>query len=112
MVIIDRNRIQVDGPTSEILDFEPVADKWKAFGWDVESLDGHSISQLTDAYDRFAARSRQDDAGPSLIIAETVGGRGVSFIEDQAAWHLGYLADADREAALDEILHGSARDNV
>lgn len=110
LVIIDRNRIQVDGPTEEILDFEPVVEKWESFGWRVNTVDGHSLEQLTAAYDAVADRTAF--GAPSLIVAETTGGRGIGLIENQAAWHLGYLGGADRAAALEELQAGLSTQGV
>lgn len=110
MVVIDRNRIQVDGPTEEILSYEPVVDKWEAFGWDVTTVNGHSLEELQNAYRAVAQRGETDR--PAVIIAETVGGKGISFIENQAAWHLGYLHGDDRQAALDELKAGLTAQEV
>ncbi|HEY83615.1 MAG TPA: transketolase [Chloroflexi bacterium] len=82
--IYDYNRSQVDGPTCEILDLEPVADKWRAFNWEVREIDGHDIEQILDAL-AWAAQQRER---PALIIAHTIKGKGVSFMtENPAAWH-------------------------
>ena len=82
--ILDYNRVQLDGPVSEIMEVEPVADKWCAFGWEViDCPDGHSIPQLLQAFERARAVAGR----PAIIIAHTVKGKGVSFMEHQAAWH-------------------------
>jgi transketolase len=103
--IVDRNRIQVDGPTAEILNLEPLAEKWRAFGWQVEEIDGHDLEALLAAYGRFEDRRRTNarHGEPSLIIANTTGGKGVPVIEGQAEWHIGYLEGPDREMAIREI---------
>jgi transketolase len=104
LAVTDRNSIQVDGSTKEILDLSPLAAKWKAFGWRVVEVEGHDVEALLDAYRRFDAHRLAEPHGqPTMVIAKTVGGRGVSFIEDQADWHIGYLEGADRAAALEEI---------
>jgi transketolase len=109
--VVDRNRIQVDGPTEEILDLEPLADKWLAFGWRVTDVDGHDVGALLDAYGAFDQHRRANPAGaPSLIIAHTTGGKGVPAIEAQAEWHIGYLEGPDREMAIREITEMYAPD--
>lgn len=81
--IIDRNRIQQNDRVSAIKNEEPLAEKWKAFGWNVIEADGHVFEELIKALDSFG-----DTAGkPHLIIANTVKGKGVSFMEWQAKWH-------------------------
>jgi transketolase len=80
---LDNNRLQGDGPIKEIMDIEPLADKWRAFNWQVQEIDGHDIQQIIDAisWAQSAANS------PQIIIAHTVKGKGVSFMEDVATWH-------------------------
>jgi transketolase len=94
----------VDGSTSDILDLSPLPAKWRAFGWRVAEVNGHDLGALLDAYDSFDSYRLSNPGGrPTMIIARTVGGRGVPFIENQADWHLGYLHGPDREAALREV---------
>ncbi len=85
--ILDANNGQIDGPVSEVMPLEPLAQKWEAFGWRVSEINGHDmgaiIKTLSEA--RYAASS--GDARPSFIIARTVKGRGVSFMENQIGWH-------------------------
>lgn len=88
--LIDRNRLTMDGFTEQEVPLEPLSAKWAAFGWRVLSCDGHSFPELCAALDAAAA----DDAAsgqPSLIIASTVKGKGVDFMEDQPKWHYGAL---------------------
>lgn len=87
--IVDLNGVQLDGPTDCILSMDPVADKWKAFGWNVIEVDGHSVTELLQAYDVATAVMSEalDYARPTVILAHTVKGKGVSFMENQAAWH-------------------------
>ena len=84
-VIVDRNRLQQGARTEETNSLEPLADKWRAFGWEVVGVDGHDHGALLDAFDA-ACRPR---AKPLCIIADTVKGKGVSFMENQASWHHG-----------------------
>ena len=81
-VILDRNYIQIDGPTEDVMPLEPLADKYKAFGWNVIAIDAHSIEQCIEACD--AAKGSMK---PTCIIALTVPGKGVSFMEYDYRWH-------------------------
>ena len=81
--IIDYNKVQENGPTNEIKNLEPLADKWKAFGWQVSEIDGHSIEALIQAFDKF----NKTQGKPTVIIANTIKGKGVSFMEGKSAWH-------------------------
>ena len=80
---LDHNRMQIDGPIREVMSPEPVADKWRAFGWDVQVIDGHDPAGILEAVDR----ARTVGGKPQMIVAETVKGKGVSFMEDQVGWH-------------------------
>jgi transketolase len=83
VVIVDYNKIQSFGTVKEILDLEPLADKWKAFRWAVKEIDGHNHQQIEDTL-----KSVPFETGkPSVIIAHTTKGKGVSFMENQLAWH-------------------------
>lgn len=97
----DRNRLQTDGETEEVMPLEPLADKWRAFGWNSWEIDGHDVAQIAAA----VARARANPGRPTMIVANTTKGRGVSFMENVASWH-GTPPDADEHArALREIDH-------
>lgn len=81
--IIDCNRLQIDGPVDEVMEVEPLAAKYGAFGWDVMRIDGHNMEQVVDALEQ----ARNVKGRPVMILADTVKGKGVSFMEDQAGWH-------------------------
>ena len=98
--IVDRNRYSSEGDTEEILAIEPLHDKYAAFGWNARRVDGHSIPALLDA---FAALPSDDRAKPTAIIADTVKGKGVSFMEAGATWHYGALSEEDEAKAIAEI---------
>ncbi|MDX1921227.1 MAG: transketolase [Candidatus Caenarcaniphilales bacterium] len=83
--IIDRNRIQLDGWTETTMALNPLPEKFKAFGWKVEEIDGHNLEEISAAIKRSHKRELQDQ--PYLILANTVKGKGVSFMEDQVKWH-------------------------
>jgi transketolase len=83
-VILDYNKGQIDGHVSDVMDLEPLADKWRAFGWNVMTIDGHDYGQILGALDEAEAVVGQ----PTYIIAHTIKGKGVSFMEKEiAAWH-------------------------
>jgi transketolase len=99
--IVDRNRIQLDGWTEQTMALEPLADKFIAFGWTVEIIDGHNISEIKKAIQKSWQREKLDK--PFVIIANTIKGKGVSFMEDQVKWH-GVSPKADElEKALIEL---------
>jgi len=83
IAFLDHNGLQIDGPITEVMSSEPIDEKFKAFGWNVVKIDGHSYSDIADALD--SAKDVKDK--PTMIIAETVKGKGVSFMENQVGWH-------------------------
>ena len=82
-VVIDRNKIQIDGSTEDILPLEPFADKYRAFGWEVLDIDGHNMEALVDA----ARHCQSVLEKPTVIIANTIPGKGVDFMERDYTWH-------------------------
>jgi transketolase len=92
-VIVDRNRLQQGARTEETNALEPLADKWRAFGWDVVEVDGHDVIALLKAFDD-AAQPRDK---PRVLIANTFKGNGVSYMRDEAGWHHG-VPNADQLA--------------
>jgi transketolase len=87
--ILDRNRVQATGPTKEIFDIPDLAEKWKAFGWQVITIDGHDVKQILEALD--AAETIKGK--PTIIIADTIKGKDFSFAENNAAFHNGILTE-------------------
>jgi transketolase len=98
--IIDRNGMGLDGATEDVMAVEPIADRFRAFGWDAVDVDGHDIPALLDAFTGLPSTTSQR---PQCVIARTVKGKGVGYMESTRTWHLGYLAPGDAEAALAEI---------
>lgn len=97
--IMDYNRSQVDGRTDDILSLEPLEDKWRALNWEVYTIDGHNMQQILEAF-TWALQPRQK---PAVIIAHTIKGKGVSYMEDNALWH-GKAPDPQQTAqALKEL---------
>lgn len=99
VVILDYNKGQIDGPTNEVMNLEPVADKVRAFGWEVQEIDGHDVTAIDTALTRAKARNGR----PHFIIAHTVKGKGVSFMEHPTEWHGKAPDDEDAKRALDEL---------
>ena len=97
--IVDRNHVQLDGTTDEVMPLGDLASKWRSFGWNVIECDGHDLFALDNALD--AAESYT--AGPSVIIADTVKGKGVSFMEGQAGWHGKAIDDESFRKAMAEL---------
>jgi len=98
VAIIDHNTLQITGRTRDVCSNEPLDEKFRAFGWEVRTVDGHSIPALTEVL------SRRPGAGmPLAVIANTVKGKGVSFMEDAARWHHGVPSDAEYAQAMREL---------
>lgn len=83
VVFVDRNNIQIDGNTEDVMPLEDLAGKWKSFGWHVQEIDGHNIESIQDA----ASLARATTNRPSVIIAHTIPGKGVDFMEYDYHWH-------------------------
>lgn len=97
--IIDRNRLQISGHTEEVMGLEPLEEKWAAFGWNVVSIDGNDMNALIEAFEAVPAVIGK----PTLIMANTVKGKGVSFAENVPHWHHHVPNDAELEKALGEL---------
>jgi transketolase len=96
--IIDHNTLQISGRTRDVMSNEPIDEKFRAFGWSVKIVNGHNFAELTDAL------SKPVEIGkPTCVIANTVKGKGVSFMEDVAKWHHGVPSDAELKQALSEL---------
>ncbi len=97
--ILDRNGMQIDGTTECVMCLEPLADKWSAFGWNVIEIDGHDMRQVLDALDLAC-----DVKGrPTMILAKTVKGKGVSFMENKLEFHGRALTEEELSRALEEL---------
>ncbi|HEY8875310.1 MAG TPA: transketolase [Desulfosporosinus sp.] len=97
--VIDFNGLQIDGLTDSVMCSSPLTEKWRAFCWNVIEVDGHDVEALIAAF----AEARQVKGQPSIIIAKTVKGKGVSFMEDQAGWHGNAPSVEQGEQALKEL---------
>jgi len=99
VAVIDRNRLQIDGHTAEVMALEPLVPKWQAFGWHTLEVDGHSIPELLAAFQTCRAVKRR----PSMIVAHTVKGKGVSIFEGQKKYHGVAPNEEEYRQALKEL---------
>jgi len=99
VAIIDHNKQQIDGWNREVMNLEPLAEKWKAFGWHTIEVDGHDPSQLITAFDE----AKQVKGRPTAVIAHTIKGKGVSFMENNPEFHGRAPTAAEVERALEEL---------
>lgn len=97
--IVDWNGLQIDGKNDDVMKVKPIDEKFRAFGWDVQVVNGHDFGELLDAFEK----ADKCKGKPSVIIASTVKGKGVSFMEDNAGWHGVAPDDEECEKALSEI---------
>ncbi len=101
IAIVDRNGYQLDGKVDDIIGVEPLADKWRAFGWEVHEVDGHDVAAVAGLLRQLKADTRREK--PVCVIALTVKGKGVEYMETEPGWHLGWLAEEDEKLAIEEI---------
>lgn len=97
--ILDYNGLQIDGRNEDVMTVAPVADKFMAFGWNVLEINGHDFEEILDAF----AKARECKGKPTMIVAKTVKGKGVSFMEDNAGWHGKAPNDEETEQAVAEL---------
>lgn len=97
--IIDKNTLQITGPTADVCNTDPLDEKFRSFGWSVKDVDGHDFEALKAAFDSMPFEKGK----PSLIIAHTVKGKGVSFMENNLKWHHGVPNKTEYEMALGEL---------
>ena len=98
--IVDRNWLSVDGAAEEVMPMEPLAAKWEAFGWHATRVDGHDIPALVAALD---PRRHEADGPPRMVIADTVKGKGVSFMENVRSWHADVVTEDQYARAMAEL---------
>jgi len=99
VAIVDYNKLQLDGYNQEVLPIEPIADKWVSFGWYVQRIDGHDIGQIIEA----VRNAHSKKVLPSVIIADTIKGKGISYMEDVCGWHGKAPDDKEYEKAMAEL---------
>ncbi|MEG1311878.1 MAG: transketolase [Romboutsia sp.] len=99
VAFLDYNGLQIDGDTSKVMNIGPIVDKFKSFGWNVIEIDGHDFDQIFAALDM----AKETVGKPTMIVAKTIKGKGVSFMENEAGWHGTAPSDSDLEKALAEL---------
>ena len=99
VAFLDFNGLQIDGQVEKVMNIGPIVEKFKAFGWNVIEIDGHDFDQIFGALDMAKSTINQ----PTMIVAKTIKGKGVSFMENQAGWHGNAPSDADLQTALEEL---------
>jgi transketolase len=97
--IVDRNRIQASGPTREVFEIPSIEEKWKSFGWNVLTVDGHDVAAVIQALDA----ADKNKGRPTVIIADTIKGKGISFAENNAAFHNAALTEEQHRQAVAEL---------
>lgn len=97
--IIDRNRLQISGRTDDVMQSEPLDEKWKSFGWHVESINGHDLEQMTSMFRKVPLSSGK----PTLFLANTTKGKGVSFAENVPQWHHHVPTEEELHRAMEEL---------
>ncbi len=102
-VILDSNNGQIDGSVQQVMPIEPIVDKWRAFGWHVIEIDGHDMNQIVQAFDEARQLDKKQNEKPVFILARTVKGKGVSFMENQIGWHGVAPTCEEAKKAIEEI---------
>jgi transketolase len=110
IAIVDRNRYCLDGEVDEVMGIEPLGDKWRAFGWDVHEVDGHDVAALCPLLRSLA--QREAPTQPAVVIAHTVKGKGIPYMESEIGWHLGYLSPEDEARAQEYIKAGMVEEYI
>ena len=98
-MFLDHNGLQIDGFNKDVMNIEPIGDKFKSFGWHVINIDGHSFEEIIKAIDE----AKLTKGKPTIIIAKTIKGKGVSFMENKADWHGRAPSEEETRKALDEL---------
>ncbi|MFZ1127620.1 MAG: transketolase [Methanoregula sp.] len=104
IAIVDRNDLQYDGCCSEIMNMDPMKAKWESFGWDAVEVDGHDVQAL---YEAFQSCTDSSEPKPHVVIAHTIKGKGVSFMENKKEWHHSSLSQKQYETAVAELRSGN-----
>jgi transketolase len=99
IAFVDRNYLQTDGNTEDVMPLDPLVDKWRAFGWNASEIDGHDFGQIFEAVER----AKNTLGKPTMIVANTIKGKGVSFMENQAEWHSGPPTMEQYTRAMEEL---------
>ncbi|MFD2924445.1 transketolase [Halobacillus naozhouensis] len=104
VAIVDNNKVTVDGNTEELMNINPIREKWESFGWNVIDVDGHNVESLIETFENLPS---VDSDKPTAILCDTVAGKGVSFMENGYEWHVANLGEDDIKRAIEEIEGGN-----
>jgi transketolase len=99
IVFLDKNNCQVDGFTRDICNIDPVDEKWQSFGWHVQTIDGHDLGQIEDAI----VKAKSVPGKPHIIIANTIKGKGISYMENKPEWHARAFNEEEYKQAMEEL---------
>ena len=99
IAIIDANKGQIDGYTKDVMNLSPLKQKWEAFNWEVQEINGHNFSEILNAFNN----TQKEQKKPHLIIANTIKGKGVSFMENNIEWHGTAPTPEQRDKAIQEL---------
>ncbi len=102
IAFVDRNYLQTDGNTEDVMPLDSLRPKWESFGWNVYEIDGHDFEQIINAIET----AKKQKGRPTMIIARTIKGKGVSFMENEASWHGTPPGKNDFENAIKELTNG------
>ena len=97
--VIDHNKLQITGTTADVCNTDPIDEKFESFGWSVKHVDGHDFEQLKETFDSWPFEARK----PSMMIAHTIKGKGISFMEHDIKWHHGVPSEAQYQQAIEEL---------
>lgn len=104
ILFLDHNKLQIDGKNDDVMSIMPIEEKFKSFGWDVQTIDGHDFEEIEKAVSNIKAKmDKEENKKPSVIIAETIKGKGVSFMENQAGWHGKAPNEEEYKRAIEEL---------
>lgn len=98
-LVVDNNNLQIDGKVDEVMNIYPLNEKFQSFGFEVISIDGHNFEQIIDAFNK----AKNIKKKPTVIIAKTVKGKGISFMENNASWHGKAPKEEEYKMAMDEL---------
>jgi transketolase len=104
--ILDRNKLQISGCTEDIMGLEPLSDKWRSFGWEVVEVDGNNVEELLKTFKSLPVKRDK----PTIILAHTIKGKGVSYMENVAKWHHGVPSDEEYKTAINELTQNMEAD--
>ena len=98
-LVVDNNNLQIDGKVNEVMSIYPLEDKFKSFGFEVINIDGHNMEEIINAF----KKAKEVKGKPTVIIAKTIKGKGVSFMENKAEWHGKATNEEEYNLAMDEL---------